>query len=122
MSVRSVDVQNAVARTQDAERIQRVQNDAAKTGQQAFAAELSRRAEEKSHQVTSPPRSEKAEIRDKREGQGRGSRGEPEGKARKARGSDDRVMANADDGDAGQSSEAGQGEPTSRGKIIDVEV
>ncbi|MFZ5925454.1 MAG: hypothetical protein ACOYW4_09440 [Bacillota bacterium] len=123
MSVRSVDVQNAIARTQEAERVQRVQNDVARTGQQAFAAEFSRRAEERSHQVTSSPRPEGDKIRDEKERRGRGSQDAPEGKAQ---GTPGRAT-----GQAGTSEEAARtqqgGESRAEetlvsGRVIDVEV
>lgn len=124
MSVRSVDVQNAIARTHEAERIQRMQEHVAKTGQQTFADELSRRAEETSHQVTSSPRAEEEKIRDEKERRGRGSRDTPEGRARRTpRGTIARTSP-AGDGDAGmqQGSESRSDETAIPGRIIDVEV
>lgn len=123
MSVRSVDVQNAIARTQEAERVQRMQNDVGKTGQQAFAAELSRRAEERSHQVTSSPRAEEEKIREEKERRGGGSQDTGEGKARGTPGKTAARIGPPNEGDARteQGGEGGPGETATPGQIIDVE-
>lgn len=122
MSVRSVDVQNAIARTQEAERVQKVQNDMAKAGQQAFAAEFSRRAEEKSHQVTSSPRPEGDKIRDEKERRGKRSQDAPEGEAQGTPGRAAGQAGVKEDGARTQQvSDARTEESLVPGRIIDVE-
>lgn len=131
MSVRSVDVQNAVARAGEAERVQRIQNETAATGQQAFAAELSKRAEERSSQVTSSPRAEEEKIRDEKErrrkGSGSGEAGSGQTQARGERDAGDTPAAQAGSTPAG-TAPAGTaptgtgGESPMPGRIIDVEV
>ncbi len=127
MSVRSVDVQTAIARTQEAERVQRAQNDVARAGQQAFAAELSRRAEERSHKVTSSPRSEQDKIHDEK-GR-RDGRGEKDAMEGKGQGAPARAGSGGKGGPDEREAYAGQGGGEARpdgssipGRIIDVEV
>lgn len=134
MSVRSVDVQNAVARAAEAERVQRVQNEAGATGQQAFAAELSKRAEERSTQVTSSPRAEEGVIRDEKERRrkGSGGAGSEQAGARRERGAGDAPDAPAGTSAPGTSAPGTApartaptgtgGESPMPGRIIDVEV
>ena len=129
MSVRSVDVQNAVARAAEAERVQRVQNEAGATGQQAFAAELSKRAEERSTQVTSSPRAEEGVIRDEKERRrkGSGEAGSGQAGARRERSAGDASDAPAGTGAPGtapaRTAPTGtRGESPMPGRIIDVEV
>lgn len=69
MSMRSIDVQNVIARSKEIEGIQRAQNRVATTGQQAFEAELLKQAEEKSSQVQSSPETEHERIRGDDKGQ-----------------------------------------------------
>ncbi len=123
MSVRSVDVRNTVARTQDVERVQRVQNDAAKAGQQVFAAELSRQAEEKPRQVARSREAEQPEIRDRREGSGKGSQGGSAGHADGGVASGAGGPGPGQDDQAGQAGRAGEGdEVPPGGRLLDVEV
>lgn len=132
MSVRSVDVQNAVARATEAERVQRVQNEAGATGQQAFAAELSRRAEQRSTQVTSSPKAEEEAIRDEKERSRKGAGETGSGQARTRGGHGGPGGGAAPDGASGAgasgTSPAGSGpagtggESPLPGRIIDVEV
>ncbi|MGE5593376.1 MAG: hypothetical protein ACM3X3_06810 [Betaproteobacteria bacterium] len=130
MSVRSVDVQNAVARATEAERVQRVQNEAGATGQQAFAAELSKRAEERSTQVTSSPKAEDEVIRDEKERRrkGSGEAGSGQARARGGRGAGGGAPDGASGAGAAETPAAGSGpagtvgESPLPGRIIDVEV
>ncbi len=55
MSMRSIDVRNVIVKSKEVEGIQKAQNRVTTTGQQAFEAELSKRAEEKSSTVQSSP-------------------------------------------------------------------
>ena len=120
MSMRSIDVQNVIARSKEIEGIQRAQNRAAATGQQAFEAELSKQAEEKSHQVQSSPEIQREKIRS----DGKGQRGSEEKGER-----DVRIRRKDADKDADNEAEGGRDTADSDGdlgvlpgQIIDVEV
>jgi hypothetical protein len=73
VSMRSIDVRNVIAKSKEIEGIQRAQNRVATTGQQAFEAELSKQAEEKSSKVQSPPETQHEKIRHDDKGQGGGA-------------------------------------------------
>jgi len=63
VSMRSIDVRNVIVKSKEVEGIQKAQNRVTTTGQQAFEAELSKRAEEKSSTVQSSPETQHEKIR-----------------------------------------------------------
>lgn len=71
--MRSIDVRNVIAKSKEIEEIQRAHNRVTTTGQQAFEAELSKRAEEESSKVQSPPETQHEKIRSEDKGRGDGA-------------------------------------------------
>ena len=120
MSMRSIDVQHVVARSKEIEGIQRAQNRVATTGQQAFEAELSKQAEEKSHQVQSSPETQHEKIRSDDKGQG-GREKEAESEAKMSR-KDANRDADKDAEGRGDTVDSNRGLGVLPGQIIDVEV
>ena len=76
MSMRSIDVRNVIAKSKEIEGIQRAQNRVASAGQQAFEAELSKRAEEKSEKVQSSPETQHERIHSDSDDKGQDGTGE----------------------------------------------
>ncbi len=112
MSMRSIDVRNVIVKSKEVEGIQKAQNRVTTTGQQAFEAELSKRAEEKSSTVQSSPETQHEKIRSDDKGHRGGTeKGEPDERA---------IPERAEPG--GDVDDSHGDLSTLPGQIIDVEV
>jgi hypothetical protein len=113
--VRPVDLQAIVSRTQDIEKLQRIQQQHPTLAQEQFSERLRKEAVENQRRVHTAEESLPARIRDgHREKSGRHSAPGDRG------GSDERTDRNTDELDAGRDGAVAGGNGTVKGRLIDV--